>query len=571
MQQARPAAPAEARSALSISRGVPLVEEPGLGALALPGFLREVTERYADREALVFHRPDGGVERWSYAELWDRSMAVARALLALGLGKDGRVGIMMTNRPEWLSAFFGVMLAGGVAATLPTFSTAYELELLLKASGVSILLFEGQVLKKDFTGLLRELEPQVNDVRPGKIASEKFPFLKRLVVVGEGAGGAIEDWDTFLAPGGAVPPNLVAARAATATPADLAAIFFSSGSTGKPKGILSAQRGIAIQCWRWKRIFALEDNVRCWSANGFFFSGNFAMSLGATLAAGGSLVLQPTFQAVEALKLMQLEKVTEPRAWPHQWAQLKALPQWEDADLSSFRYADLANTGPQKTIQTSWRDPVWVYGNTEAFTIVSAFACGTPQEIAGDSHGEPLPGCSIKIVDPMTGDTVPQGERGELAIKGPTLMLGYVGVPLDETLDEEGFFRTGDGGWIDDRGRLHWEGRLNDIIKTGGANVSPLEVDNVIATCPSVKVNMTVGVPHETLGEMVVSCVVPKSGARLEEATIRDFVKAKLASYKVPRRVLFVTEDDLSLTGSSKIRSSALRELAAKRLQAEGG
>jgi len=149
-------------------------------------------------------------------------------------------------------------------------------------------------------------------------------------------------------------------------------------------------------------------------------------------------------------------------------------------------------------------------------------------------------------------------------------MLGYVGKTLEETFDADGFFCTGDGGYVDDEGYLFWEGRLTDIIKTGGANVSPVEVDGVAAACPGVKVSRTVGVPHETLGEMVVSCVVPYAGAKLDEETVRSFLKERLASYKVPRRVLFVTEEDLSLTGSAKVKLGALRELAAKRLAAEG-
>src|SRR5205823_2338021 len=159
--------------------------------------------------------------------------------------------------------------------------------------------------------------------------------------------------------------------------------------------------------------------------------------------------------------------------------------------------------------------------------------------------------------------------RGEIAVKGPTLMLGYIGAPLDETLDAEGFFRTGDGGFIDARDRLVWEGRLNDIIKTGGANVSPLEVDEVLAAYPGVKVARTVGVPHDSLGEMVVACVVPREGVELDEAAVRDFLKEKLASYKAPRRVLFVRDEDLTLTGSAKVKLGDLRALALKRLEAE--
>jgi len=275
------------------------------------------------------------------------------------------------------------------AVTLSTFSTPVELEHLLQASGVSTLLFERKVLKKDFGEILVELEPQIATAKAGELASLKFPHLRRLAVVGQGASaqsagmGAIETWADFLAHGEAVEPALVEAIAATTKPADAAVIFFSSGSTGKAKGILSSHRGVTVQCWRWKRMWALGDDVRCWSANGFFWSGNFCMALGATLSAGGSLVLQPTFEPAEALKLMQLEKVSLPVAWPHQWAQLRALPDWEGADLSSFHYVQSPRqTGPQASISTDWTEPRWTYGNTETFTITTCYPSGTPPEVA---------------------------------------------------------------------------------------------------------------------------------------------------------------------------------------------
>ena len=148
-------------------------------------------------------------------------------------------------------------------------------------------------------------------------------------------------------------------------------------------------------------------------------------------------------------------------------------------------------------------------------------------------------------------------------------MLGYIGVPLSETLDSEGYLRTGDGGWFDPEGRLHWEGRLNDIIKTGGANVSPIEIDEVLKKCPGVKAVQTVGVPHDTLGEIVVSCIVSHDHAGLDAESVRSFAKEKLASYKVPRRVLFFEEHELELTGSAKIKTSDVRDLAGKRLSGE--
>jgi fatty-acyl-CoA synthase len=560
----------ETAQPLSIVSGPSLSDEPGLGALTLPGFLHEVTSMYGNREALVFHAADGDT-RWSYADLWERAVEVACALRACGVGKDTRVGVLMTNRPEWLSAFFGISLAGGVAVTLSTFSTPAELDYLLNASSIAVLLFERRVLKTDFAAVLAELEPEIDTTAPGTLQSERFPFLRYLAAVGDAPSG-IETWDTFLARGHNVPQALVHATADAVRPSDAGALFFSSGSTSKPKGILSAHRGVTIQMWRFRRVceFGPDDNIRCWSANGFFWSGNFVMSLGATLAAGGCLVLQPTFAAPEALELMAAERVNYPFAWPHQWAQIEAAPNWLTVDLSSMRFADVKTPiARHPTVSAEWHLPDHAYGNTETFTISTIFELNTPAEVHADSWGVPLPGVTIKIVDATTGEVIRRGEEGEICVKSPTLMLGYIGTPLDETLDADGFFPTGDCGYLDAEGRLFWNGRLADIIKTGGANVSPLEVDEALAKHSAVKVSKTVGLPHATLGEVVVACVVPHDGASVRAEEIRDYLGEWLASYKVPRHVLFFHDDDITLTGSDKIKSAELRELAAQRLQLE--
>ncbi|WP_280381937.1 class I adenylate-forming enzyme family protein [Nocardia wallacei] len=552
----------------AIAAGPPLDAEPGLGPLTLPGFLRAVTRDYADREALVAQDGSGTV-RWTYHELWERSVAVARALRACGLGKDGRVGVLMTNRPEWLAAVFGTSLAGGVAVTLSTFSTAAELDHLLDVSGVSVLLFERAVAGKDFADILTELEPAVGSSAPGTVRSAKYPFLHHLSAIGEPPGGAIESWAEFLARGDAEPRESVEAAARSVRPSDTAVIFFSSGSTSKPKGIRSAHRGVAIQMWRFRRMYGFgpHDHVRCWTANGFFWSGNFGMALGATLAAGGSLVLQSTFDASAALHLMETERVNFPVAWPHQWAQLEGALNWAATDLGSLRFVDVSTPAARHPrVSTGWTEPGHAYGNTETFTITTCFPACTPADVIGGSMGAPLPGNTIKIVDPLTGELLSRGERGEICVKGPTLMLGYLGTPLDETLDADGYFHTGDGGYLDDADRLFWEGRLTDIIKTGGANVSPREVDEVLARFPGVKVAHTVGVPHETLGEAVVACVVPHADTTPDAARIRTYLREHLASYKVPRHILFFTEQDLALTGSAKIKSADLRTLATERL-----
>ncbi len=553
----------------AIASGIPLHQEPGLGALTLSGFLREVSERHGDNEALVSYR-DGSIERWTYSRLWQESVQVARALLACGVGKGTRVGVLMTNRLEWLPATFGAALAGATATCLSTFSTPSELAYLLKTSGVSVLLLEQKVLNKDFARILITLVPEVATSEPGMVQSMEYPYLRHLAMVGESEGlGAIEGWGAFLARGNAIAQRLVEATATSVLPCEPGVILFSSGSTANPKGVVNSHRGATVQLWRWARIYGMKPGTRTWTANGFFWSGNFVMAIGGTFACGGTLVLQSIFDPEDALRLMAAERVNCPLAWPHQWAQLEGAPNWLEADLGSVHYAESYSPFHRHpTIRTDWVEPIGAYGCTETFTIVTSFPACTPRPHKG---GEILPGNTIKIVDPFTGDIVPRGQLGEIAVKGKTLMLEYLGIPLDETLDVEGFLHTGDSGYLDEDDLLFFEGRLSDVIKTGGANVSPLEIDKVLSTYPGVKACKTVGLPHDTLGEVVVGCIVLHQGVTLTEEEIRAFARQQLASYKVPRVVLFFTEDELATTGSNKIKTPELRELAARRWQGRSG
>lgn len=561
--------------ALSIVRGAALEDEPGIGPLTIAGYLREVTRRHAGCEALVMRLPSGERVSWTYDELWDRSVEVAKALIAADVGKGTRVGVLMTNRPEYLSSVFGIALAGGITAALSTFATPSELEHLLQASGVSILLYDRQVLKTDFGAMLCELEPQLRTSVPGSLRSTRFPFLRRLVGLdtvtpGSGAaadsGAAAERWPAFLARGNAIGAELVEARSESIQPSDTGALFFSSGTTSVQKAILHAQRAFAIQWWRWPRVLSIKEPARSWTGNGFFWSANITLVIGTAFSTGGAVILQPTFEPVAALELVKAERVTLMNGRPHQWARMQESSNWTTADLSSVRYVtrgELIRQHP--TVKTTWERPN-SYGTTETMTIFSAFTADTPAEKRAGSFGAPLPGNTLKIVDPKTGAVVARRERGEICLKGPTLMLGYSGKALEETFDDEGYFRTGDGGYADEEGRLYWEGRLNHIIKTGGANVSPEEVDAAIATYPGVRRTQTVGMPHETLSEMVVSCIVPVDDVTLNEQDIVSHLKQRLASFKIPRKVLFFDETEFTLTGNEKVKVNEIRQLAAKRL-----
>jgi acyl-CoA synthetase (AMP-forming)/AMP-acid ligase II len=198
---------------------------------------------------------------------------------------------------------------------------------------------------------------------------------------------------------------------------------------------------------------------------------------------------------------------------------------------------------------------------------VSGYDCRTTRAQARIGVGPLMPGARLRVLDPESGRALGVGEEGELAVGGATLMLGYLGGPPGAGLDADGFFHTGDAGHVDADGIVHFSGRRTEMIKTGGANVSPAELEVALRACPSVKLSRIVGVPDERLGQVVVACIVPAESSAPTEDVIRSFLRDRVAPYKVPRHVLFLTEDEMPMTDSdTKVRDDALRALVADRL-----
>jgi acyl-CoA synthetase (AMP-forming)/AMP-acid ligase II len=533
---------------------------------SLPRFLEDVSSRHAARPALRFEGSD-----ISYDALGMEARRVAKALLAGGLAKGARVGVLMGNRPEWVACAFGVALAGGVLVPMNTFATPGERDYVLRHSDTAVLLLQRNLLRRDFLAELVQQHPGL--AAPGRLWCEALPFLRRVACLGlPDTQGAVEGWSKFLESGEGVPDTLANAAAAEVTPADDGILLYTSGTTAHPKGIVHYQRAAVIQSWRFAEYMDLVAEDRVWTAQPFFWTAGFAMSLGATLAAGATLVLQETFEPGAALALIEAERVTVAHAFPHQE---KALAEHPDAVRRSLRSLVKLRAGTPLATHAGITRDVWSmhasYGMTETFTLATAYPARTPAEERGGTSGPPLPGMEVRIVDPETAVPLAPGRPGEIAVRGLTLMRGYHKVEPEHVFDAEGFFHTQDGGFLDSRGVLHWTGRLSSLIKTGGANVSPLEIEKALASHPGLKLGLAVGVPHPTLGEVVVLCAVAsRDAAEPSESELRGFLRARVAPYKVPRRVLFFREGELAYTGSQKVQLAPLRDAALRRLQAEG-
>jgi acyl-CoA synthetase (AMP-forming)/AMP-acid ligase II len=528
--------------------------------LTLAAYVSEISARFADHEAIVF-----GDSRLTYRQLESRVRQFAKSLLAVGVTKGTKVGVLVANRPEFIIAAFATSMAGGIIVPISTLATAEERHHILRHSDTALLVSQDRLRSHHYLDDLAASYPGLFACQAGHIVEPAFPFLRRIVVVGETVGSA-EPWDAFVEAGHDIPDSLLDAAAREVTTSDDAIIIYTSGTTAEPKAVLHIHRSVSVQMWRWAVQLELGVHDRVWTAFPFFWTAGFSMMLGGTLSSGSTLVLQEVFDAGETLKLIERERITTIHALEHTDTQLASHPDARSRDLSSLTH--VRQTSALRNIigsASSW-DPRSGYGSSETFTISTALPATAPLEIRSASHGLPLPGMQIRIVDPEGGRPVLAGQTGEIVVKGVTLMRGYYKLPPEDALDDEGWFHTKDAGYLDENGYLHWSGRISGLIKTAGANVSPIEVENRANELNMLGVCSVVGVPHPTLAEAVVLAGVPVAGVDFDRSRLMAHLGEHLASYKVPKRVLLFEDKDLDFTTNEKVRIDGVRRLAVDRL-----
>lgn len=536
-----------------------------LDRLTLPHFLEDVIGRFGSRVAFRFEGQDT-----CYVEFGETVRRLSARLLAAGIARGERVAILISNRPEWAAAVFAVSRIGAIAVPVSTFATPDERDFILRHSDACFLLMQRHLVGRDFVAELVQSHPELEGAQRGALELEGLRDLRGIVCLGEKEMIAgIEPWSDFLERAPVDVEDRVEERIACVRPDDSSLLIYTSGTTDRPKGVLHSHKAAVIQSWRFAELMDLVPEDVVLTAQPFFWTAGICMSLGATLAAGAKLVLQETFDAEAALDGIETERVTTLHAWVHQEKAMAEHPTANGRDFGPLHRVEFDS--PLASLAGLDED-IWgihaSYGMTETFTLVSALPTrATATERSGNS-GRPLPGMEIRIVDPGSGKPCAMDQHGEIIVRGVTLMQGYWKVPLENVLDAEGFFHTGDAGSLDEAGYLHWKGRLSGMIKTGGANVSPLEVEKAAADLPGVRAAIALGVPHPTLGEALVLCVVPTGGNQIDQAALRSQLRERLAAYKVPRVILVVDEADAPVTGTQKLRTDALRALALERLAA---
>ena len=535
------------------------VEAPTLGAL-----VGRAARRWGAREALCFRD-----RRWSFADVAAGVDRVARGLIALGVGPGDRVALWMHNRPEWIETAFAVLDIGAVLVPVNTRLRTDDVAYILAQSGAGTLVLNARSGPVDYLGMVRELLPEAG--------ASRLPALGRIVALGAAPGPATIAWAQLLERAATVDEAVRAARAEAVHPEDLAFLMYTSGTTGAPKGVMHGHRIIRNVTDRAFRLAITEQDVIMMYLPLFHL---FAFSEGmlTSMVSGARQVLTETFDPDESLALVARERATVLHGFDTHYKELLEAHARQPRDVSSVRTgilaAGMASSAPiARGARALFGPLVSGYGMSEFGVGASIGSLDSTEEQSCEASGYPAPGYEIRIVDPATGHDRPAGTPGEILVRGYTLMRGYYDAP-DATaaaIDADGWMHTGDMGLLRADGHLRFMGRYKDMLKIGGENVDPMEVEAYLMSHPAIDLAAVVSYPDARLSEVGVAFVRCTAGARPSAAEVLAYCRGRIASFKIPRHVVFV--DDFPMTSSGKIQKVKLREEARRRLPPglEGG
>jgi fatty-acyl-CoA synthase len=524
----------------------------------LGDLLDEMSATRGSQTALVF-----GDVNISFSEWRKEVDKFARSLLSVGIKHGDRVAVLAGNRPEWLIAAFAIAKIGAVMTAVSTFSTSRELNWCLNQSGAAALIMLSKIRGQDFLAEIRADCPELSEQQPFAFDSPALPELKTVITIDGETEGAIASWSDFMNRNSLYSEEALLDAQASVNPEDICYILYTSGSTASPKGVMLAHKGVIENGFDIGERQHLTEKDRLWLAVPLFWSFGSANALPAIMTHGGTIVLQESFDADRALTIIRSQRCTVFYGMANMVRALKASSSWSNDAVETMR-TGLTIGLPEDVafiIETLKAHELCnVYGSTETYgnaTVCDAF---DSLEQRLNSQGMPLPGMDVQILDRDTREILPSGVIGEIAIKGHVTVGYYLEPEMTVSTFHNDFFLSGDLGCLDQDGRLYFKGRFKEMIKTGGINVAPLEVEGILVAHPMVKQAYVVGVFDHVKEEKVVAVVVYEEGEQESEKDLREFCREELASYKVPESIIFYQEINLPLTSTGKINKLKLKD-----------
>ncbi|QEC50510.1 AMP-binding protein [Baekduia soli] len=527
--------------------------------MTLGDLLAEAAARAPALDAVVF--PD---ERLDFAALAARAGELARGLIGLGVAPGDRVGILLANSPDGAVLLFACALAGAVAVPVNTRYRAVELPFVIADAGLRIVVTSDRIDEHvDLAGLLHEALPGLADAPdPAALELAGAPELRCVVALGATPRAGLLGEDDLTARAVAVAGDDLARRGAGGALGDDALLLYTSGTTASPRGCRISHDAIVRNWTMVAGVLGLGEGDRLWAPCPLFHLAAIG-PLVSCVRTRAAFVSDTWFEPRRALDLVVAQRATHLYpAYPPITQRLLAQEGFDAASLTAAQV--IVNVGPPdllRQMQAALPGVVQLslYGSTEGGGAITYGALDEDLETRITTCGRPLPGTEVRIAQPGTDAPLPAGQEGEIQVRSPVLFGGYANdeAKTAAAFHAEGWYRTGDRGALDDAGRLRFLGRLKDMLKVGGENVAPAELESLLATHPAVKLVRVVGVPDPRLEEVPAAFVELRPGAQATPEELIAFCRERIARFKVPRHVRLVTSWPMSAT---KIQKGPLRD-----------
>lgn len=521
-----------------------------LEAKLLADHLERAASLYPEKEALVYND-----KKITYSQLLHATKNLAKSFLNMGIKKGDRIAVLMPNSPEYIYTYMASSLTGAILVGINPSYKGPEIAYILHNSRPRILCIIDHFRQVDYQKVIRE--HIFTDIIPYIIINNTRQSKKKII------RKAII-FENMLKDGEFINDDLLRKRKEILTPEDDALVIYTSGTTGKPKGAVLTHKNINTTIGAEVREWEITFRDRMLLHLPMSHIGGAAEVFIAGLMAGATLIIMDHFNPVEALKLIEKEKITFLGQVPTMFAMMFGVPDFNKYDLSSVRMCAVAGapTPPEVMVKMFGIGHGIVrtgYGLAETAGLVTYTSKRDPREKMTTTVGKPVPEFSLKIVDDNRKE-LPPGEIGEVAIRGDGVFKEYYELPAETeaVIDKDGWFYTGDIGLIDDTGYLILKGRKKDMIITGGFTVFPQEVEDRLNRHPYIQMAAVCGVPDPVLGEVGRAFIVPKEGKVLKQGDIVLYLQKYLADFKIPRQYTF--RDSLPLTPTGKVEKKALQE-----------
>ncbi|HET6465163.1 MAG TPA: AMP-binding protein [Nitrospiria bacterium] len=553
--------------------------EPLLGA-TIPEHFADVVKRFPDHEAVVSVHQN---RRLTYAQLSREIDLLARGLIGIGFNKGDRIAIWSTDNVEWLLLQMATARIGAVLVNINPAYRTREVAYALQRSEVEGLFVIPSFRTSDYISMLVELIPELKSGAPGQWKSKSFPSLRHLIVYNPAAAEKTErpqagffTWHDVLTAGAPVTEDKLREMTDLLDRDDPINIQYTSGTTGFPKAVVLTHHNILNNAYFTALAMQFKETDRLVVPVPFYHCFGMVVANLMCLSIGACLVIPcEHFDAEPVLRAVERERCTAIHGVPTMFIAELEHPRFREFNLSTLRTGIMAGAPcpsalmKRVTEEMHCREMLIAYGETESSPITHITTRDDTLERRTGTVGKNLPHQEVKVVDLVTGQTVPLGHVGEVCFRGYHVMRGYYGdaEATRKAIDQHGWLHSGDLGMMDEDGYVRITGRLKEMIIRGGEKIFPREIEDYLFTHPKVAEVAVFGVPDEYFGEQVAAWIQLHSGETATEDEIRGFCKGKIAHYKIPHHIWFVEEFPMTVTG--KIQKFRMREIAIEKLRVQ--